>query len=231
MIPTFKPRERKRNLVIVFANQKGGAGKTSICAMYSNHLAGIGRKFLDIDTDAQRSLTKLREENKNDHPDWREPYFIYHFDELDSEKYTNEMLEDARDVEGDVIIDSPGSLSKPGMMPLMMGADFIVIPYSYDENTILSTIGFIRFLKTISKGKKMPQVIFVCNRYNQSWTRKDDIKQMEQTDKGFSEFGLMAPRIPSSSEITRVNTYFLTPKQKELTLPTFTFLDNKILGI
>ena len=64
MNTVFKQRERKSNLIIVCANQKGGVGKTSLCASLCNHYAEIRHKFCAVDTDAQRSLWKLREENK-----------------------------------------------------------------------------------------------------------------------------------------------------------------------
>jgi len=233
MNTVFKQRERKSNLIIVCANQKGGVGKTSLCASLCNHYAEIRHKFCAVDTDAQRSLWKLREENKQDHPNLQEPYFIYHFDDLDSEKFTTELMEDLRDVDGDVFIDAPGSLSKPGMIPLIKGADVVLIPYSYDENTVLSTIAFIRFLKSIFKDKEalMPKIIFVHNRYNAKWGRKEDFAAWELTDKGFAEFGTLAPRVPLTSEMTRVNTFYNTPKLKELIAPLCDFLDKEVFKI
>lgn len=230
MNTVFKKQERKSNKIIVFANQKGGVGKTSLCASVCNRFAKVRHKFCAVDADAQRSLWKLREENKQDHPDLQEPYFIYHFDDLDSEKYTTELMEDLRDVDGDVFIDAPGSLSKSGMIPLIKGADVVIIPYSYDENTVLSTIAFIRFLKRIFKDNetKMPQIIFVQNRYNAKWGRKGDFPTWELTDKGFAEFGTLAPRVALSSEMTRVNTFYNTPKLQELIAPFCDFLDENV---
>ena len=47
-------------MVVVFANQKGGVGKTTLAIAYANHLANNGRQVLLIDTDIQRSCTFRR---------------------------------------------------------------------------------------------------------------------------------------------------------------------------
>ena len=44
-------------MVIAFANQKGGVGKTTLAIAYANHLAYSGRRVLLIDTDFQRSCS------------------------------------------------------------------------------------------------------------------------------------------------------------------------------
>ncbi|HOU57348.1 MAG TPA: AAA family ATPase [Spirochaetota bacterium] len=44
--------------VIVFSNQKGGVGKSTLSRLLGIHVAGTGRKTLLIDTDPQGNLTK-----------------------------------------------------------------------------------------------------------------------------------------------------------------------------
>jgi len=50
----IRPRLAKKHL---FLNYKGGTGKTSISAAYGHYLAGIGKKVLMVDLDAQAHLT------------------------------------------------------------------------------------------------------------------------------------------------------------------------------
>ena len=49
------------NKIIVFANQKGGVGKTTICTLFANYLAQKNKDVLVIDADLQKSIFTQRE--------------------------------------------------------------------------------------------------------------------------------------------------------------------------
>ena len=42
------------NKIIVFANQKGGVGKTTLCIMFAHYLHSLGKNVYVIDADQQR---------------------------------------------------------------------------------------------------------------------------------------------------------------------------------
>lgn len=42
------------NIMITFANQKGGVGKTTLCTMFADYLAAKGESVLVVDFDRQQ---------------------------------------------------------------------------------------------------------------------------------------------------------------------------------
>jgi chromosome partitioning protein len=58
----------KMKIVIIFANQKGGVGKTTLCREIAVYLAFYGLVVLIIDADAQGNLSKSLTSNENPVP-------------------------------------------------------------------------------------------------------------------------------------------------------------------
>lgn len=44
------------SIIITFANQKGGVGKTTLCVTFANYLVKKGLPVIVIDCDSQESL-------------------------------------------------------------------------------------------------------------------------------------------------------------------------------
>ena len=68
-----------KNKKIVFANQKGGVGKSTLCILFANYLAYKKQDVCIIDTDLQKTIAGQRtkdlqifEEIKR----WLESYFM-----------------------------------------------------------------------------------------------------------------------------------------------------------
>ena len=53
-----------KNKIIVFANQKGGVGKSTLCILLANYLTYWKKDVCIIDTDIQQSATLQREQDK-----------------------------------------------------------------------------------------------------------------------------------------------------------------------
>jgi chromosome partitioning protein len=87
----FKSKQQKpRNKIIVFANQKGGAGKTTNCVLFGNTLIEHQHPFVMIDGDPQRSIVKKHEQDHERFPDLEPLYQIFPSD-LDNEQRTLEL--------------------------------------------------------------------------------------------------------------------------------------------
>lgn len=48
------------NKIVVFANQKGGVGKSTICTLFANYLCWKKKKVCIIDTDLQQTVAQMR---------------------------------------------------------------------------------------------------------------------------------------------------------------------------
>ena len=55
----------KKSVVITFANQKGGVGKTTLCTLFANYLAAKGKSLLVVDCDGQQTIYEKRKGDMN----------------------------------------------------------------------------------------------------------------------------------------------------------------------
>ena len=142
-----------KNRIVVFANQKGGVGKSTLCMLFANYLAYKGKPVCIIDTDLQKTILSQRKKDSEVFLGDDEPYSVQGFDVSDPETM-QQLMDSARQVDGFVLMDSPGNVSEDGLVPMFAGADFIVCPYEYEEKTLddimteLSTFESKNALKT-----------------------------------------------------------------------------------
>ncbi len=98
----------KKNKIIVFANQKGGVGKSTLCILLADYLAYWKKNVCIIDTDLQQSATLQREQDKQTFGE-DEPYSIQSF-EVSDPKTMQMLMENALSQEGFVLFDAPGTI-------------------------------------------------------------------------------------------------------------------------
>ncbi len=69
------------SIIITFANQKGGVGKTTLCVTFANYLVKKGLPVIVIDCDSQESLAQRRESDLKRYPsgDTAIPYEVLPF--------------------------------------------------------------------------------------------------------------------------------------------------------
>lgn len=214
-----------KNKKIVFANQKGGVGKSTLCMLFANYLAFKKKDVCVIDTDLQKTILGQRRKDAMVFDGADEPYSIQGFDVKDPDTM-QQLMDSAANVPGYVLFDSPGNVSEDGLVPMFVEADYIVCPYEYEEKTLDSTGVFIQVIHTLRQ--QFPQMkaklFFVPNRIDIRIGTSEEMKMWKETDKIFMKFGRVTPRISSRASLKRINTYELFASQRDAVMDAFDYI-------
>lgn len=57
-----------KTIIITFANQKGGVGKTTLCTLFANYLVAKGKSVIVVDCDGQQTIYEKRQADKKSTP-------------------------------------------------------------------------------------------------------------------------------------------------------------------
>ena len=204
------------NNIILFANQKGGVGKTTLCALFSNYLADKEVPLLVLDADIQQTLKKQREDDlkqlKQQSPD-EDPEKLVRYNvrsvTISNQQNTRAIMDYLKQQKATIIIDTPGSLSQDGFVELIAKTDYIICPYHYDMNTLGSTRVFaLAVLKLkLAHPEIKAKILFVCNNHEKNIGKAEELQAFKKVDEYFKKFGLLFPRINHRAEIMmRYNT-------------------------
>ena len=188
-------------MIIVFANQKGGAGKTTNCLLFANYLAMKNIETLVLDLDFQRSIIDRR---KEDLELYGNPPLYEVIEASMSE--VGKLLEDFGSIDqGNLLIDLPGKVDDDNIIPILQNADIIIIPFKYDKLTMDSTGFFIQLLKHLEL-KPNVKMFFLPNDINKAvkYETKDSIQSI------LKQHGIVTEEIPSRVALERVNTLLIT---------------------
>lgn len=214
-----------KNHKIVFANQKGGVGKSTLCMLFANYLAWKKQDVCLIDTDLQKTIMMQRKKDSEIYEDMEEPYTVQDFDVQDPE-LMQQLMESASQTEGFVLFDSPGNVSEDGLVPMFTGADFIICPYEYEEKTLDSTGTFIQVINALRQTtpEMSARLFFVPNRIDVRIGTADELRMWKQTDAIFKQLGSVTPRITARASLKRINTFEITAPQRDAVKAAFDFM-------
>ena len=214
-----------KNHKIVFANQKGGVGKSTLCMLFANYLAWKKQDVCIIDTDLQKTIMMQRKKDREIYDDMEEPYTVQDFDVQDPE-LMQQLMESASQTEGFVLFDSPGNVSEDGLVPMFTGADFIICPYEYEEKTLDSTGTFIQVINALRQAtpEMTARLFFVPNRIDVRIGTADELRMWKQTDAIFKQLGAVTPRITARASLKRINTFEITASRRDAVKGAFDFM-------
>lgn len=135
---------------IVFGNQKGGIGKTTLAVLTATGLSRppFSRRVLLIDNDNQRSALRLRQYDTENYPDQPMPYPIV------AMTYPEIVQEiEAIDQEYDyVFIDTPGRLDanlppeQQEVTKILLLTDYLFMPFKAGALNLDATTDYVRVL-------------------------------------------------------------------------------------
>jgi chromosome partitioning protein len=198
------------NKIIVFANVKGGVGKTTACGLFANWLHENGYQVAVMDADFQATLLRKRKRELQADPDAAIPYEIIGLPS-GSVDDTTKLMKNFKKYDGIILIDCPGNLNAENMVPIYQAADYAVIPLDYFDESIDATTIFVPTLRKISNCK----MIFLPNKIAAGEGNKDEKAQREETMKILGKLGHLNKKIQRKIDLTRYSTLY--PNSKEQT--------------
>lgn len=220
-------------VIVTFSNQKGGVEKTTLCATFANYLVTMSVKVRIVDCDAQHSIIKSRKADIRKYGTGNLPYEVWPFEVNDGDRMTSLMEKIRNDANVDVVLlDSPGGISAPGLIPMYVNSDYIIVPFHYDPVTIPSTASFLLLLeqlrKTITNMKA--DVFAVPNLIDGRVGKKAELVVWEKTRETFSRHGKVTGKIPRRVDMERFSTITALDWQVGIVNPIFTEIYTEIFG-
>lgn len=172
-------------VIVTFANQKGGVGKTTLCVTFANYLVTKGVRAVVIDCDFQHSILKCRKADIKKYGEEAVPYDVLAYEANDKQAMTALMEKLHNDPSIDVVLmDSPGSLKAEGLIPMFVNSDIIVVPFHYDLVTVPSTASFLLFIDRLRKavgGRMKARLFIVPNLHDGRVGKRSELELWENT--------------------------------------------------
>ena len=191
------------NKFILFSNIKGGVGKTTLCAHFTEYLAEQEFPVAAVDADLQASLSRHRERDVKEDPQRLIPWEVVKLNTFEKDKVES-AVKKLKKVDGIIVVDCPGNLNDNNLSVLFEAADLIVVPMAFDVDTIDATGIFVSVVRKRSKAK----LLFLPNRINVSEGKAKELEMRDRIIKELNRIGKVLPRIKQSVIIKRYTTIY-----------------------
>jgi len=198
---------------IVFANEKGGVGKSTMCALFANYLSNKGIVVNVIDLDHQKTLFTMRKQDSEvyDNPF---PYAVEYIPPSDIVDYLV-RTKDQKDVIN--LYDTPANINDENVLKLLFVADVIVIPFHYERTVVDSTALLLNGIKSLMSKGCVAKLFFIPNKVKSS-TKFDSAQTLNEL---FGTYGKVTPMISDRVDIMRYSTLDITTEQSKILEPAF----------
>lgn len=205
-------------MIILFANQKGGVGKSTLAVLFSNYLTLAKNKAVTVyDMDFQRSLYNKAQaaqilENK--------PLYDVRASELNQFESIYKVSKKEQDHVH--IIDLAGKMDDDNLIPVLQKSDLIICPFCYDEYSVSSTIEYSFVISKINPDKKL---VFIPNRV------KSNVKYetLESVQEALNNFGPVTGSISERIDFQRITTFDIPPSIIGVIEPVFESIYNEFI--
>lgn len=202
-------------MVITFATQKGGVGKTTLAIAFANYLTLIkGKKVKVFDFDFQKSFYQKWEEDKI----LQQPE-LYEVEVIGDENQENAQIDfqdiaDMKQSDTYYLFDLAGTLDER-YMDLLIYSDFIIIPFEYSDVSVKSTMVFINLLGIF---ESQSERVFIRSKYDKGYSYRNQ----PSMDEEFSKYGkILSTPIYKRNDLQSINTRRLSYEQRSAVKETF----------
>ena len=214
-------------MIITFATQKGGTGKTTLAIAFANYVSAISERKINVfDFDYQKSFYhKWKEDELLDIP---KLYDVEIIGEEEEQPFSDfETLINLKDSNEINLFDLAGTLDAK-YSDLLIYSDFIVIPFEYSDVSAKSTLVFVNMLGLLESEAER---IFIRSKYDKGYKYPNQ----EGMDTEITKYGMLLENpVFKKNCLQTIDTRKLTYQQKYGVMKSFDELIeyiNKILKI
>lgn len=205
-------------MIILFANQKGGVGKSTLSVLFSNYLSlAKNRKVTVYDMDFQRSLfSKANAARITDNIP------LYPVEAAELKQFPAILKGDKKDSSHIRIIDLAGKMDDDHLVPVFKKSDLILCPFCYDEYSVSSTIEFSFVITQINPKAK---IVYLPNRVktNVKYETRQSVQDALQT------FGRITESISERIDFQRITTLEIPTSIMGVIEPIFESIYNEYI--
>ncbi|MGA9212959.1 ParA family protein [Kaistella sp.] len=194
-------------MIITFATQKGGTGKTTLAIAFANYISTYSKRKINVfDFDYQKSFYhKWKEDAMFDAP---KLYDVEIIGEEEEQPFSDfETLINLKESEEINLFDLAGTLDAK-YSDLLIYSDFIVIPFEYSDVSAKSTLVFVNFLGLL---ESQAERVFIRSKYDKGY------KYLNQQgmDEEITKYGmLLKSPVFKRNCLQSIDTRKLTYEQK-----------------
>lgn len=202
-------------MIITFATQKGGTGKTTLAIAFANYVSSLTERKINVfDFDYQKSFYyKWKEDNSiNEEPK------LYDVVVVDNDEQTIfsdvSQIVDLKEQSDINIFDLAGTLDLR-YKDILTYSDLIVIPFEYSNVSSKSTLVFTHFLGKI---ESMADRVFIRSKYDKGFKYPNQ----ERMDEEIEKYGtILKSPVYKRNVLQIINTRKLTYEQRYAVKNTF----------
>ena len=201
-------------MIITFATQKGGTGKTTLAIAFANYISAISERKTNVfDFDYQKSFYhKWKEDELLDIP---KLYDVEIIGEEEEQPFSDfETLINLKDSNEINLFDLAGTLDAK-YSDLLIYSDFIVIPFEYSDVSAKSTLVFVNMLGWLESEAER---IFIRSKYDKGYKYPNQ----EGMDTEITKYGMLLENpVFKKNCLQTIDTRKLTYQQKYGVMKSF----------
>jgi chromosome partitioning protein len=193
-------------MIITFATQKGGTGKTTLAIAFANYISVLTERKINVfDFDYQKSFyNKWKEDELSELPKLYDVEIIGDEERLFSDFEQLIGLKESQDVN---VFDLAGTLDEK-YSDLLIYSDFIIIPFEYSDVSVKSTLVFKNVLGMLESEAER---IFIRSKYDKGYKYLNQ----KEMDVEISKYGILIESpVYKRNCLQTIDTRKLTYEQK-----------------